>query len=499
MIINNMAIKQRETWPTRVALIFAMSGASIGLGNFLRFPAQIIKSESGGSFMIPYLTAILILGIPMLWVEWSIGKIGGSKGYGSIPMIFNVMCKNKYAKYFGVFGLASPILISAYYTWATSWNLGYAFFSIFKSYYGKDKISFLQNYITNTDLTFPNIWIALIFFTITIILIYIILSKGVIKGITYMLYITFPVLFIFGILLTIRVLYIGPPILKGLAYIWEPNFHYLLNWKIWILAAGQVFFTLSVGMAQIPIYASYLREHEDVALGPLTQTSLNEFFEVIIGGSIAIPVVIALTGEISSVYLQGYNLAFSAMPMVIEQIHFGSSFGVIWFLLLFIAGFTTIIPMCLSFMDFLQSNFYLSTKKASYYTLLNIIIMALPVIFLYSKGVFDDIDFWVGSILIIVVSLLELYVFAWDKNAKSNMKILMSSNLIRLNSIAFYLIKYVVPFILLSLLTLWIASDGFKIILTNNKYLWFSRSVIIFYIIYLLYLIKISTNNKGES
>ena len=215
-------------------------------------------------------------------------------------------------------------------------------------------------------------------------------------------------------------------------------------------------------MAQIPIYASYLREHEDVALGPLTQTSLNEFFEVIIGGSIAIPVVIALTGEISSVYLQGYNLAFSAMPMV-------------------------------------QSNFYLSTKKASYYTLLNIIIMALPVIFLYSKGVFDDIDFWVGSILIIVVSLLELYVFAWDKNAKSNMKILMSSNLIRLNSIAFYLIKYVVPFILLSLLTLWIASDGFKIILTNNKYLWFSRSVIIFYIIYLLYLIKISTNNKGES
>ena len=149
--------------------------------------------------------------------------------------------------------------------------------------------------------------------------------------------------------------------------------------------------------------------------------------------------------------------------------------------------------MCLSFMDFLQSNFYLSTKKASYYTLLNIIIMALPVIFLYSKGVFDDIDFWVGSILIIVVSLLELYVFAWDKNAKSNMKILMSSNLIRLNSIAFYLIKYVVPFILLSLLTLWIATDGFKIILTNNKYLWFSRSVIIFYIIYLLYLIKIPT------
>jgi len=82
-----MSNKQREIWPNRVSLIFAMSGASVGLGNFLRFPAQIIKSESGGSFMIPYLLAIIMLGIPMLWVEWSMGKIGGSKGYGSIPMI----------------------------------------------------------------------------------------------------------------------------------------------------------------------------------------------------------------------------------------------------------------------------------------------------------------------------------------------------------------------------------------------------------------------------
>ena len=490
---------KRETWPTRLALIFAMSGASIGLGNFLRFPAQIIKSESGGSFMIPYLIAIIILGIPMLWVEWSIGKIGGLKGYGSIPMIFDILWKNKYAKYVGVFGLATPILISAYYTWATSWNLGYAFFSFIEAYYEKDKVTFLQNYVSNTSFAFPDIWIALVFYVLTLILIYIILSNGVIKGITYMLYISFPILFIFGIILTIRILYIGPSIIKGLAYIWEPNFQHLLNWKIWILAAGQVFFTLSVGMAQIPVYASYLRENDDVALGPLTQTSLNEFFEVIIGGSIAIPVVIALTGGISNIYLQGYNLAFSAMPMVIEKIYLGSLFGVIWFLLLFIAGFTTIIPMCLSFMDFLQSNFNVSTKKASFYTLLNIFVLSLPVIFLYNRGVFDDIDFWIGTILIIIVSLLEIYTFAWTENAENNMRTLMESNLIKLKKIVFYVIKYVVPVILLLLLILWMASDGFKIIFTENRYLWFTRTIILFYILFLLYLIKVSSDNRGDS
>jgi len=232
--------------------------------------------------------------------------------------------ENKYAKYIGVLGLATPILISSYYAWATSWNLGYAFLSTIKAYFGRDKIVFLENYLTNTSFTFPNLWIALIFYIVTILLIYIILSKNVIKRISYMLYISFPILFIFGILLTIRVLYIGPPILKGLAYIWEPNFHTLFNWKIWVLAAGQVFFTLSVGMAQMPIYASYLKENDDVALGPLTQTSINECFEVIIGGSIAIPIIIALTGEISSIYLEGYNLAFSAMPMVFEEIYLGN-------------------------------------------------------------------------------------------------------------------------------------------------------------------------------
>ena len=489
--------KQREIWPNRVSLIFAMSGASVGLGNFLRFPAQIIKSESGGSFMIPYLLAIIMLGIPMLWVEWSMGKIGGSKGYGSIPMIFNIMWKNKYAKYIGVLGLATPILISSYYAWATSWNLGYAFLSTIKAYFGRDKIVFLENYLTNTSFTFPNLWIALIFYIVTILLIYIILSKNVIKRISYMLYISFPILFIFGILLTIRVLYIGPPILKGLAYIWEPNFHTLLNWKIWVLAAGQVFFTLSVGMAQMPIYASYLKENDDVALGPLTQTSINECFEVIIGGSIAIPIIIALTGEISSIYLKGYNLAFSAMPMVFEEIYLGNIFAVLWFLLLFIAGFTTIIPMCLSFMDFLQSNFHFSTKKASSYTLINIVIMSLPVIFLYAKGVFDDNDFWIGSILIIIVSLFEIYVFAWTKNANQNFKTLTTSNLIKLKTTAYIVIKYFVPFILLSLLILWFSTEGFKIFFTENKYLWFSRTIILLYIMYLLYLIKISTKNEG--
>jgi len=70
-----------------------MSGAAIGLGNFVRFPAQIAKSGSGGSFMLPYLIALIILGIPLLWIEWALGRHGGKYGHGTLPLIFHKIAK----------------------------------------------------------------------------------------------------------------------------------------------------------------------------------------------------------------------------------------------------------------------------------------------------------------------------------------------------------------------------------------------------------------------
>ncbi|MCZ6671229.1 MAG: sodium:calcium symporter, partial [Acidobacteria bacterium] len=71
----------REQWGTRIGLILAMAGNAVGLGNFLRFPVQAAK-YGGGAFMIPYFISLLILGIPMMWVEWSIGRFGGRHGVG---------------------------------------------------------------------------------------------------------------------------------------------------------------------------------------------------------------------------------------------------------------------------------------------------------------------------------------------------------------------------------------------------------------------------------
>ena len=112
----------REQWATRYGLILAMAGNAVGLGNFLRFPVQAAQN-GGGTFMIPYFISFLLLGIPMMWVEWGVGRYGGTHGHGSVPGMFDLLTerKKKWAKYFGVLGVVMPLVVFIYYTFTVSW------------------------------------------------------------------------------------------------------------------------------------------------------------------------------------------------------------------------------------------------------------------------------------------------------------------------------------------------------------------------------------------
>ena len=92
---------QREEWGTRIGLILAAAGNAIGIGNLLRFPGQA-GANGGGAFMIPYVISMIVFGLPMMWVAWTIGRIGGHYGHGSTPGMFDKMSKSRFAKYFGL-------------------------------------------------------------------------------------------------------------------------------------------------------------------------------------------------------------------------------------------------------------------------------------------------------------------------------------------------------------------------------------------------------------
>ena len=116
--------QHNQEWGTRVGVILAVAGSAVGLGNFLRFPGQA-AANGGGAFMIPYFCALLFLGIPIGWAEWTMGRYGGLKGFHSAPGVLGVVGKGRIARYAGVLGVLIPLAVSFYYTYIEAWCLGY--------------------------------------------------------------------------------------------------------------------------------------------------------------------------------------------------------------------------------------------------------------------------------------------------------------------------------------------------------------------------------------
>ena len=222
----------QEHWATRIGLILAMAGNAVGLGNFLRFPVQAAQN-GGGTFMIPYFISFLVLGIPLMWIEWTIGRHGGQYGHGSLPGMFDVLGdrKKKWAKYLGVFGLLIPFIVFIYYTYVVSWMLGFSFFSITGEYFGFADVGRMQEFLYDFQDVFaasPELgvpWLAVVFFLLTLAFLGWVLSRGISGGIEKLALIGMPILFLFAIVLMIRVLTLPSmeaSVAQGLNFIWDP-------------------------------------------------------------------------------------------------------------------------------------------------------------------------------------------------------------------------------------------------------------------------------------
>lgn len=513
-------MKDRERWATRIGLILAAAGNAVGLGNFLRFPVQAAQN-GGGAFMIPYFIAFLLLGIPLMWVEWAIGRHGGKHYHGHLPGMFDVMWKSPFAKYVGVLGLTVSSIIMIYYCYIESWSLAFSFFSITKSYFGlKDfaqMSSFLKSYQGIDKGYFSSFLPAYIFLIVSLSLNFYILHRGISKGIELLAKIGMPLLIIMGIGLAIRVITLGTPdpvnypdrnVENGFAFIWNPNFSALVDAKIWLAAAGQIFFTLSVGMGTLQAYASYLREKDDIALNGLTTASTNEFVEVILGGSIAIPVAVVFFGIPVTLEIAksgSFNLGFVSMPIIFQLMPFGDIFGFMWFFLLFIAGITSSVAMVQPLIAFLKEQFDISHKKAVNYVALGTFICANFVVFFLKYGFLDEMDYWAGTFLLVLIGFLEVIIFAWIWGMEKGWKEIINGADIKIPKFFYFAIKFVTPAYILAVLLYWLFTDAVNIFLMINvpqeqiPFRWGARILMLGIFILLTFLVyKAWELNKGK-
>lgn len=502
-------MQQRENWNSRFGLILAMAGNAIGLGNFLRFPVQAAEN-GGGAFMIPYFVAFILLAIPLMWVEWTIGRHGGKFHHGSLPGMFDAMWNHPVAKYIGSIGLFVSTIIFVYYTYIESWTLGFAYFSLTKEYFGYDTIegmkSFLHSYQGLETGHFNGIGTAYLFLIITIIANFWLLYKGISKGIEKFAKIALPMLFVMGVALMIYTFYIGTPdpskpensVWNGLAFIWNPDFNQMWDSKVWLAAAGQVFFTLSVGMGTLQAYASYLKERDDVALSGLTTASLNEFVEVVLGGSIAIPIAVAFFGVTATIAIAdggAFNLGFVSLSVIFQEIPFGNIIGFVWFLLLFFAGITSSVAMAQPLISFLKEQFDFSHKKAVTIIAIALFVCIQFVVLYLKHGFLDEMDYWAGTFALVVVALLEIIVFGWIFGIDKGWKELNRGADIKVPIIFKFIIKYVTPLYLLFIFGFWTFDDAIPTLLMDGKnaadipFLWGARFMMFAILLVLLWMI----------
>lgn len=478
-------IKKRESWGSRLGIIMAVAGSAIGLGNFLRFPGQVAQN-GGGAFMIPYFISLFLLGIPLMWIEWTLGRFGGGFEHGTAPGIFHsVWNKNRFIKYFGVIGIFGPLVIFIYYTYIESWTLAYSFFALTGKYSGAvSSQGAMQEFLKgfqglSQNQYFNSIAPAYIFFIVTFFLNGLVVYYGIKGGIEKLCNIAMPLIFICGIALVIRVLTLGTPditkpgwnIANGLGFLWNPDFAALKSAKVWLAAAGQIFFTLSVGIGVILTYASYLSKGDDVVLSGLSAASTNEFAEVILGGSIVIPAAFVFFGpeQIQNIARGGmFNLGFVTMPLILGKLPLSAIFGFIWFFLLFLAGITSSVSLAQPSVAFLEDEFNIDRRKAVGIFVVVAFLLCQPAIFFLKNGVVDELDFWGGTFFLVVFATVETILFAWVFGMEKAWKEAHHGAAMAMPVIYKFIIKYITPLFLLTILGTWFYQEWISVILMKN-------------------------------
>lgn len=464
----------QEQWSTRIGLILAMAGNAVGLGNFLRFPQQATVN-GGGSFMIAYFVALLLLGLPLMWIEWGIGRHGGRYRKGHLPGMFAALWKHPAAKYLGVAGLAVPLIVLVYYTYIASWTLAFTFFSLTRDYWGLHTQDAMVGYLQSFQGVGEGAGLpvaALGFFSITLLLNVWVVSRGVSSGIERLARIGMPLLFFFAVILAVVVMVqpAGPdgasPV-AGLQFIYGPDLSRLGDAGVWLAAAGQIFFTLSVGMGTLQAYASYLSPKDDIALNGIATAATNETAEVVLGGTIAIPAAVTFFGVSGAVAIAqsgSFNLGFATMPVVFQQMPFGNVLGFMWFGLLFFAAITSSVAMMTPIIAFFREEFG-ARREAVAWTLGAVaFVLGLMHVFWLQYGFLDEWDYWGGTFGLVIVAVIEVVLFMWVFRPENAWREIHDGADIRIPNVFRFIMTYVTPLYLFVILTWWAVTDALPIL-----------------------------------
>jgi NSS family neurotransmitter:Na+ symporter len=408
--------ERRERWGGRSQFLMAAIGSAVGLGNIWRFP-YVAYDNGGGAFLIPYFVALLTAGIPLMMLEYAVGV----KMQAGPPIAFAKIKKG--LEWVGWWSILAAFVIITYYAVVMAWCWNYLYHSFTLAWGDNAGEFFITEVLQRSGgpgeigRIVPAVLIGLV---ITWAVVYWIIYKGI-GRVGKVVMATVPIPIILIAILVIRGVTL-PGAAEGLNFYLSPDFSKLLDPHVWLAAYGQIFFSLSLAMGIMIVYASYLPKKSDVTNNAFITSFANCGTSFFAGFAIfsTLGYLAYATGvDVSEVAGAGPGLAFVTIPTAISKLPIAAAFfGIIFFLTLLTLAVDSLFSLVEADVTAVMDKWGFRRPRVTFVICLVAFIIGL--LFCTQAGLYwlDIVDHWINNYGLAAIGLAEVIVIGYIFGAK---------------------------------------------------------------------------------
>ena len=439
---------EHEQWSSRTAFLLAAVGTAVGLGNVWRFP-YIAGVNGGGAFVIVYIVAILLIGIPLLMGELTLGRRGQQSAIQTMRKLTAEEGRSPFWHSIGWFSVLIPLIGLMYYAVVAGWTLDYIFATARGAFAGADAAGSQSAFKSLTDNPLRMGIGHAIFVLATVWVV----ARGVQKGLEKAVRVLMPFLFVILIVLVGYAAFTAD-FVGALEFMFKPDFSKLTAAAV-LMAIGQAFFSMAVAVGAMITYGAYMPKQVSIPRSA-----------IIIGGTdtlVALMAGMAIFPLVMTYGLQpgeGPGLVFVTLPIAFGQMPAGMVFGTLFFVLMSIAALTSTIGMLEPVVSYLEEHRGFTRSTVAILTGLFVWLTGIVVVLSFNvlsdvkplemfslfrdKGIFDLFDFFTANIMIPACGLLLAIFVGWMLRPASALDELQVPNDMRFKTWQF-LIRFVAP------------------------------------------------------
>ena len=432
---------KRVGFATRLGAIAASVGSAVGLGNIWRFPYEA-GANGGGAFILVYICCILVMGIPVILSEFIIGR----STHSNMKAALRRLSPGKKYYLFTYICILGSFIVIGFYSVVCGWIIEYLYQAA------------VGHLIDHTPEEYNTMFTSLVasplhcvgWTMLFLILNFLVMSRGIEKGIERVASVMMPLLFLILIVFCVNSLLL-PGAEKGLSFLFYPDFSELTMRGV-LDAFGQAFLSLSIGISCLVTYSSYFKDDTSLAKDAVTVASLDTLVAVL-SGVMIFPAVFSFGVEPTA----GPRLIFEVLPGIFQQMTGGYFWALLFFLLVFFASLTSTISLSEIPITFLIEEHKMSRSRAIAWTALFTFILAtvaalsfnvLDDIKLWGKNIFDMMDYAASNIFMLLGGLFTAVYVGWILDRKVVHNQLTNDGRLKAKLVEPYLIfclRYVAP------------------------------------------------------